>query len=218
MPHRPSIFWLWLALLPFGLAAIGRAQTPATPPDTAATSPVLEPAKPTTDTPADTTTPARPKHDRVMSDEVAATLATGMPKFNPPPKLPEPKPEEEQPDLRDTDKPKNRIIRLPKYVVKEPRPPVFRERDLRSKSGLTDLGLKSHPGLAIGNFGGLNRPTALLMYQEKERLDNMAEMKNEAKDAKNSGDAAGAEYILRETNRANYRPTDFGWNSDGGGK
>ena len=102
--------------------------------------------------------------------------------------------------------------------MKEPRPLVFRERDLRSKSGLTDLGLKSHPGLGIGNFGGLNRPTALLMYQEKERLDTMAELKNDAKDAKNSGDSTAGDYILRENNRANYRPSDFGWNSDGGGK
>ena len=114
--------------------------------------------------------PSQPKHERVMSDEVAATLATGMPKYHPPPKAPEPKPEDEQADARDSDKPKNGIIRLPKYVVKEPKPPVFRERDLHSRSEMTDIGLRRYLGLNIGNFGGLNRPVSLLMYQEQERL------------------------------------------------
>lgn len=216
MPISLRTSWLTAALCAAGLTITGQAQTPTASPGSTAPAPALAPAKPpaAADSDAEST---QPKHERVMSDEVAASLATGMPKFNPP-KPVEVKPEEDQPDLRETDKPKNKIIRLPKYVVKEPKPPVFRERDLRSKSGLTDLGLKSHPGLNIGNIGGLNRPTALLMYEEQERLDNMAELKNDAKDAKNSGDATGSQYILRENNRANYRPTDFGWNSDGGGK
>eukprot|EP01035_Chromulina_nebulosa_P038557 gene38557-52084_t len=37
------------------------------------------------------------------------------------------KAEEEAADLRDTDKPKNQIVRLEKYVVKEERPPIFTE-------------------------------------------------------------------------------------------
>lgn len=211
MPSSLRLSGLITALCALGLLS-GRAQTPAAPAEPV--SPVLAPAKPMPP-PADDT-PGAPKRDRVMSDEVAATLATSMPKYAPPPKPPEPKLEEASAsDLREADKPKNRIIRLPKYVVKEPLPPVFRERDLRSKSGLTDLGLQSNPGLKVGNFGGLNRPTALLMYEEQERLKNMTELKNDAKDAKNSGDTTAADYISRENNRANYRPSDLNWNSDG---
>jgi hypothetical protein len=192
-------------LFALALAAAGRAQTATLSADATTPAPAVETAQPA---------PAAPKHDRVMSDEVASTLASGMPKYNPPPKLPEPKPEEEQPDLRETDQPKNKIIRLQKFMVKEPKPPVFRDRDLESKSGLTNRGMKSNPGLGIGNFGGLNRPIGLLMYEEQERLRNMADLNKDARDAKASGDATAADYILKENHRANYRPSDFGWNSD----
>ena len=218
----PSTFrtpGLITALMAFALVSSGQAQTaPGTASEPAASplpeiAPVLDPAKVAASSAA-AERPAAPSRDRVMSDSVAATLADGMPKYNPPPKPPEPKPGDEPADLRETDKPKNRIIRLQKYIVKEPKPPVFRDRDLESKSGLTDRGLRSNPGLGIGNFAGLNRPTALLMYEEQERLKNMSELSKDAKDARNSGDSAAADYILKENNRANYRPSDFGWNSD----
>jgi hypothetical protein len=204
------------ALFALALVCTGRAQSAAQssadPTDTAV-APVVDPAKAPT-TPDASLLPAKPKHDRVMSNEVAATLADGMPKYSPPPKPVEPKPEEEQADLRETDKPKNKIIRLQKFVVKEPKPPVFRDRDLESSRSLTDRGLKSNPGLHIGNLAGLNRPTALLMYEEQERLSTMADLNKDAKDAKNSGDTTAADYISKENNRANYRPSDFNWNSD----
>ena len=148
-----------------------------------------------------------------MSNEVAATLAAGMPKYHPP-KPVEPKPEEDEPDLRETDKPRNAIIRLPKYVVTEPKPPVFRERDLHTKSEMADFGLQRHAGLKFGNLGGANQPIALLMYQEQERLDNMADLKDDARTAQRSGDSAAADHILRESTRTYLRPSDFGWNSD----
>ena len=209
MPDTLRTPRLITALFALSLACAARAQTSATPAADPAVSPAVDPAKAAS--PADT--PAAPKHERVMSNAVAATLADGMPKYNPPPKVPEPKPEEEQADLRETDKPRNRIIRLPKYVVKEPKPPVFTDRQLQGKSGLTELGLKANAGLNFGNLGGLNRPTALLMYEETERLKSMSELKNDAKDAKSSGDPTAADYILKENNRANYRPSDFGWDT-----
>jgi hypothetical protein len=203
-------------MLALVLAAGGRAQTPnsATPAPVPADNPVLDPTKAAAPAPA--ADHAAPQHSRVMSDEVAASLAGSMPKYNPPPKQPEPTPEEEAKDLRDVDKPKNRIIRLQKFIVKEPKPPVFRDRELEGKKGLTDRGMKSNPGLGIGNFGGLNRPTALMMYEEQERLNNMSDLKNDAKDAKASGDSAAADYISKESKRTYYRPSDFGWNSDVG--
>jgi hypothetical protein len=64
-------------------------------------------------------------------------------------------------DLRDVDKPRNKIPRLPvevmqKYMVREARIPVFRTRDLYTKAGLIDLSFKEHPGLRIGNIFNLN--------------------------------------------------------------
>jgi len=219
MPSTIRTLGLITALAALAIVSGGRAQNdtgaatePATSPSTEI-APVLDPAKVAASA-ASVGVPVAPQRDRVMSNTVAATLADGMPKYNPPPKAIEPKPEDESADLRETDKPKNKIIRLQKFIVKEPKPPVFRDRDLESKSGLTDRGLKNNPGLGIGNFGGLNRPTALLMYEEQERLRNMAELNKDAKDAKNSGNSTASDYILRENNRANYRPSDFGWNSD----
>ena len=204
------VSWPITPLLALCLATAVRAQSTESPAEAAAAT-ATEPSK---SAPAENNLPPpRPKHDRVMSDEVAATLANGMPKYNPP-KPVEPKPEDEQADLRDSDKPKNGIIRLPKYVVKEPKPPLFRERDLHTGSEMTDIGLRRYLGLNIGNIGGLNRPVSLLMYQEQERLNNIADLKDDAKNAKRSGDSAASDYILRESNRVNYRPSDFGWNSD----
>jgi len=208
----PSLATVLLAL---SLAATGRAQA-AAPAAPAAPNPVVEPAKAAPEAQPDAA-PARPRHSRVMSDEVAASLATGMPKYNPP-KPVEPKPEEEQADLREIDKPKNKIIRLPKYTVREPKPPVFREIDLRSRSQQADIALRQHAGLKAGNIGGLNDPIALLMYQEQDRLNSIAELNDDAQTAKRAGNTAGSDYILKESNRTYYRPSDFGWNSDGGGK
>jgi len=206
-----SLLIMWLAL---GLAAAVRSQTAA--PEAAAPNPTVEPPKPAPEAQPEAA-PAPSKHSRVMSDEVAASLATGMPKYNPP-KPVAPKSEEDLPDLRETDKPKNTIIRLPKYTVKEPRPPVFREIDLRSKSQQADIALRQHVGLKIGNLGGLNDPVALMMYQEQDRLNSMTELAADAAAAKRAGDTAASDYILRQSNRTYYRPSDFGWNSDGGGK
>lgn len=210
----PSLrFSAWFtACCALGLASTGRAQaTPA--PAAPGTALVAKPA-----TPAPDLTPVPPKHERVMSNAVAASLADYMPKYQPPPKPVEPKPEDEAADLRETNKPKNRIIRLPKYTVTEPKPPVFSERELHSKEELNRLAMQRNFGLHIGNIGGMNQPTALFMYEEQERLNNMSNLKDDARTAKRAGDSAASDYILKQSNRTYYRPSDFGWNSDGGGK
>ena len=204
MSRNPTSFSLLGALICLA-GAPARGQSPAPAP--ADSSPVFTAAKPSP--PA--TPPADDDHGdtrRIKSDELAGALASAMPKYDPP------KPAKPEADQQDADKPKNGIIRLPKYVVKEPKPPVFRERDLHSRSEMTDIGLRRYLGLNIGNFGGLNRPVSLLMYQEQERLNNIADLKEDAKNAKRSGDSAASDYIMRENNRVNYRPSDFGWNSD----
>ena len=88
-------------------------------------------------------------------------------------------------DLRNVDKPKNQIPRLPaemmqKYVVRESRVPVFRTRDLYTKAGLIDLSLKEHPGLHFGNFFNLNAKAAYeteveeQLRAEKLELDDLS--------------------------------------------
>jgi hypothetical protein len=82
-----------------------------------------------------------------------------MPAYNP--EQTEPKLGNPAADLRGIDRPKNQIPRLPaevmkKYVVREARLPVFRERDLYTATGLIELSFKEHPGLHIGNLFNLN--------------------------------------------------------------
>src|SRR4051812_3031645 len=96
------------------LGSVGHAQALTSQPSAPATSPILAPA-PAEKAPA----PTGPKRTRPISGEVAAALAAASPKYTPPAPKPEPKPEAEQVDMRDVDKPKNGIVRLPKYIVQE---------------------------------------------------------------------------------------------------
>jgi hypothetical protein len=154
------------------------------------------------------TTPApKPKRDRAISDGLASALAASMPKYNPPPK---PKPEDENVDLRDVDKPRNTIIRLPKYTVQGDRPPVFRERDLYSPSNRTTLAMERYRGLNFGPFASLNRRYALAMYEEQERLDNMSDL-NDTADAIGRADPEAGTYIRRATSETFMRSGDFGY-------
>jgi hypothetical protein len=88
-------------------------------------------------------------------------------------------------DLRDIDRPRNQIPRLPvemmqRYVVRETRLPVFRPRDLYTKAGLVELSFKEHPGLRIGNFFNLNAKAAYQaivseqLYADRMELTDLA--------------------------------------------
>jgi hypothetical protein len=203
-----------------GTATFVDAQTsPSTGPGvTPATSPVLAPPS-TERAPA----PSAPKRTRAVSDDVAAALSAVSPKYTPPPPPPpEPKPEAEQVDLRDVDKPKNGIVRLPKYMVREPKPPVFRERDIYTEKGLTDLAMRkfiSDMDRALNRwtlplFGTSKESRAMAMYAEEERLKNMADLHDAAVSAAKSDRGQGG-YILREAQQTYLRTSDFGWNGGG---
>lgn len=205
-------------------ALLAQALTPPpTSPGADTTSPVRAPAatisSPVTPPPA----PTAPKPGRAVSEEVAASISAGMPKYNPPPKAPEPKPEEEQPDLRETDKPKNKIIRLPAHIVREQRSPVLRERDVNTKAGLAalaerryltdvDRALNRWNILGTRSTAGGNSTSAraLASYEEDERLKNMAELNDDAALVSASDKAAGL-YIKREVQKTYTRTEDFGW-------
>lgn len=50
-------------------------------------------------------------------------------------------------DLRDIDKPRNQIIRLPDYIVDEKKFPALKERDVLTFKGRRELAFKRRPGL-----------------------------------------------------------------------
>jgi hypothetical protein len=164
--------------------------------------------------------PGTPKRTRAISSEVAAALAAASPKYSPPPPRPEPTPEEQQVDLRDVDKPKNTIVRLPKMVVREPKPAVFSERSIHTEKGLTDIAMRRYISDAdralnrftLPLFGTSKEARAMAMYAEDERLKNMADLADAANNASKSDSAAGT-YIRRESEKTYLRTNDFGWSS-----
>lgn len=162
------------------------------------------------------TAPApKPKRDRVVSDSLASALAASMPKYSPPPK---PKPEDENVDLRETDKPRNGIIRLPKYTVRERKPPVFRERDVYTNEGFAELAKRRYltptyrllNGLYIPLFTSSPEQHALAMYAEDERLNNISDLHDSAKTVSQADPNDGA-YIKRVTDQTYMRTSDFGY-------
>jgi len=141
---------------------------------------------------------------RAVSENVAAQLAARMPQYTPPPE-PKPKTEEENApdgelaDLRDEDRPKNQILRLPDYVVREKKPPVFRERDIHSPSGLASLATLrylSETGQALNRYTlplfGRANAYALARYEEDERLRNIRDLNDTARDLGQLSETANA--------------------------
>ncbi|PTX90658.1 hypothetical protein DB354_18500 [Opitutus sp. ER46] len=192
---------------------------PATLPATVSATPPLAPGEnPVLATPATPTTPApRPRRARAISPEVAAQLAAASPKYAPPaPKPATPSAEEE--DLRETDKPRNGIIRLPKYIVTQPRPPVFSERAITTDKGLADIAMKRYlnetyralNAFTLPLFGASKEQVAMSMYEEDERLRNMADMSDLARMVTATDKAAGL-YVKREVQETFVREGNFDW-------
>lgn len=155
------------------------------------------------------------KRSRAISSEVASALAAAMPRYEPP-KPVEPKAEEEV-DLRETDQPRNRIIRLPDFVVQEKKPPVFRERDLHTRKGLAELARQRYfsetaQGLnryRLPLFGAGIDAYALQMRADDERLQSISELKENAESIR-AADPENAAYIKRLTDDTYIRRADFG--------
>ena len=131
---------------------------------------------------------------RTISPGLAAALSDSMPRYAKPSPTPTPLPENT--DMQDIDHPKNEIKRLPSYVVRETRPPVFRARDLYTSDELINMSFKAHAGLNFGNILGLNSGAAYQMYLEDQRKENMDDMTDLAHAMSRGGDAATGSYIL----------------------
>jgi hypothetical protein len=133
-------------------------------------------------------------------------LTNAMPKYNPPSKTDPAKSGDEEADARDTDKPKNAIIRLPQYVVREPKSPVFTEREDMTQKGLDDLAMKRYLGLDPSK---MNSPLAATItrllfqsyanqeYADAERLNNISDLDQTALAMAHGGDSADAGIIKR---------------------
>jgi hypothetical protein len=202
--RRPPFVLLLLLVAALGSIRLG-AQSPSAPP----------PAEP----PQPATAPARP---RAVSPETAAKLAAALPKVavaNPAAK----KPEAESPDLREIDKPSNGIVRLPKYIVQEQKPPVFRERDLYTQQAFARRLAKryySEGYLAFSNFARYTplalflpsaEASALQQFYDDERLKNMADVADHANMLMKSNPAAAAK--LKSAAQDTFMHwSDFGWN------
>lgn len=186
-------------------------------------SPIAAPNAPTP-TPA-VTDVAAPRRARAISPEVAASIAAAMPKYNPPKPI-EKKPEAELPDARETDKPKNGIVRLPSVVVREQKNPVLRERDVNTSSGLAAIAERRYitdADRALNRFNifGVRSTSqsdattgrALQMYAEDERLKNMTQLNDDSGLVSARDKAAGA-YVKREALKTYQRTDDFGWQNN----
>jgi hypothetical protein len=166
-----------------------------------------------------------------VSNNLASSITSTLPKYQPPPPPSAPKHEdpavaEVAEEVDDPDhpaaegQPRNKIIRLPKYVVQAERPPIFTDRELNSKKGLAKLAARRYISSLDKNV--LNRFTlpiigtsaeqrALMMYEEDERLGNISDLKEDANNAARAGDSAEATSIRRETNRAYMRSGGMDW-------
>ncbi len=221
MKNRASIFLLVFTAFaagseaqdstPSGPAPVPDATSPAAGSEGRDASPFVLAARPApvprTPVDSDGTT-------RSVSPTVAAALASGMPRYNPP----TPTPVVNAPaDLRDVDKPRNEIPRLPSFVVRDTRPVVFTQRQLSTKEGLVSLSYKLHPGLGFGNILGLNDAPAYAMYLEQQRQEEIADLTDTARAVGRGGDKGESQYILQETQDTYMRTPDWSWSGPGGG-
>jgi hypothetical protein len=173
--------------------------------------PVLAPAQaPTTGT--DTLTETAPteskKRNRAISGETSSALSAGF--SYQPPKPVEPS-ENDLVDQRDIDKPRNEIIRLPKYMVEGVRPPVFSERNLYSKDDFAKLAMQRYlgkNGLNKYQLGKTGEAYALQMYWDDERLKNMMEGDRQVSLYRAAGDEEKAAKVEAENRSMFLRVND----------
>lgn len=107
------------------------------------------------------------------------------------------------------EKPRNTIIRLPEYIVRDPKVPPIKEREVLTPKARLELARKRHPGAQVGNFFGLNNGIALAMLAEEERLERKREFEDLASLTRLSDSAAHAK-VKREVEQAFMRERDFG--------
>jgi len=155
---------------------------------------------------------AKPQGSAEQQPTTSAMIVAGLPRYDPPKPVPA-KPEDQDVDLRNVDKPQNGIVRLPTYYVRTARQAVLKEPDLVTQEGMAKVGMKRYPGLALTPFAWLNAMNygvAKEMYLEDERLRKISDLTETANSIGRGGDTVESEYIKRETQDAYLRPIDWG--------
>lgn len=165
--------------------------------------------------------PAAPaqKTTRNASADLHAALSAGFKFDDPAAKKKQQEEEERDPDvdLRDIDKPRNTIIRLPKYVVQGERPPVFSEKDINTQKGLADLAVKRYLSSVhqvlnkyrLPLLGMSNEQIAMMMYEEDQRLKDLKDYNEKVYLYRNSGDKASADALKDDVDRTFMRTSTF---------
>ncbi|HVU36053.1 MAG TPA: hypothetical protein VHE61_21610 [Opitutaceae bacterium] len=152
-----------------GLAVVlsGPTLLCAAPPSEASPggNPILAPAS---------AAPAAPRPAaRAMSATTAAHFAAVAPKYQPASKA---KPAAEPPDETQEDRPRNGIIRLPRYVVAAPKLPPLSQYQMLTPKGKLDLAMKMFPGLHLGPFSLGNNQVALDMLADDAAAERRRQM------------------------------------------
>ena len=153
MRHLPLA---WLIVLAGSVNA--QESAPSVPADTAA---------PTLQTAEEGAPLAKPSPRRMLSADTAAKLAAAVPRYTPPEPVPAPAEPTVSPLLREADKPRNAIVRLPRFVVEEPKPRVSKELQVLTAKGRAELGFQRHPGLRMVPFPALNTGVAVALLEDE---------------------------------------------------
>src|SRR5688572_27161717 len=103
---------------------------------------------------------------RVVSPVTAAKLAAAAPKFIPPASEPATTEPAASPVARAPEKPRNQIIRLPDFIVGEPKVHVPKPLDVLTPKGRIELALQRRPGLQYVPLAWMNAGIALAMLED----------------------------------------------------
>ncbi len=216
MPRPPSPFLLSLLVGLAATAAMAQTDAPATaagPAADAKTSPVFTPSAAVEPPPAIHLPPADDDHGdtrRIQSSELSSALVESMPKYNPP------KPVAPPAEAAEADKPKNGIVRLPKYVVRDRRPQIFTDKDVLTEQGKKDAAMKAYvmdlnganPYVA-GGARLLFQSYADQQYADAERASNLSSLKSDASLSAVGGDKAESDFIKAQSNDTYMRHQDW---------
>ncbi len=190
--------------LPIILAACLTASAVAQTPEQAPEQP------PASEQSSTTTTTTR---TRGISREASAALSAAY-RYQPPP--PEPEETDEDLDMREVDRPRNEIIRLPRYLVEEQRPPIFSEQNLYNRQQLEKLAAQRYLSefhrnmLSRYRIGREDQAFAQLMYQENQRLQSLSTFGQQASLYRAAGDEEKADAVEEQANSSFVRQPDVG--------
>lgn len=117
---------------------------------------------------------AQPSPGRSVSPTTAARLAVTAPKYIAPDSSTA-KAAASAPDLRETDRPRNTIIRLPDYVVRQSKEVIYKEDQFITPEAKLQRTYARHRGLHTGSFWIFKNDLAAKEIQEDdERIERRA--------------------------------------------